>query len=102
MENVILTGENGTFDAILKSKYFIQAVKFWVAHLKIIVTPQSFRHYLVVPWGAVWLTLRITNLGISTYVTAGARGGVVFKALQYKPAGRGFNSRWCHWNFSVT
>jgi hypothetical protein len=32
----------------------------------------------------------------------GARGGVVFKALRYKPAGRGFDSRWCHWNFSVT
>jgi len=25
-----------------------------------------------------------------------------FKALRYKPAGRGFDSRWCHWNFSVT
>ena len=32
----------------------------------------------------------------------GARGGVVFKALRYKSAGRGFDSRWCHWNFSVT
>ena len=31
-----------------------------------------------------------------------ARGGLVFKALRYKPAGRGFVSRWCHWNFSVT
>ena len=32
----------------------------------------------------------------------GARGGVVVKALGYKPAGRGFDSRWRHWNFSVT
>ena len=32
----------------------------------------------------------------------GARGGVVVKVLRYKPAGRGFDSRWCHWNFSVT
>jgi hypothetical protein len=32
----------------------------------------------------------------------GARGGVVVKALRYKPTGRGFDSRWCHWNFSVT
>jgi hypothetical protein len=32
----------------------------------------------------------------------GARGGVVVKALRYKPAGRGFDFRWCHWNFSVT
>jgi hypothetical protein len=29
-------------------------------------------------------------------------GGVVVKALRYKPAGRGFDSRWYHWNFSVT
>jgi hypothetical protein len=32
----------------------------------------------------------------------GARGGVVVKALRYKSAGLGINSRWCHWNFSVT
>jgi len=31
-----------------------------------------------------------------------ARGNLVVKALRYKPAGRGFDSRWCHWNFSVT
>ena len=31
-----------------------------------------------------------------------APGGVVVKALRYKTAGRGFYSRWCHWNFSVT
>ena len=36
------------------------------------------------------------------YTAMGARGGVVVKALRYKPAGRGFDSRWCHWNFSVT
>ena len=22
-------------------------------------------------------------------------------ALRYKPEGRGFDSRWCHWNFSL-
>ena len=32
----------------------------------------------------------------------GARVGVVVKALRYKPADRGFDSGWCHWNFSVT
>ena len=32
----------------------------------------------------------------------GARGDVVVKALRYKPAGRGFDSGWCHWNFLVT
>ena len=29
-------------------------------------------------------------------------GRVMVKALRYKPAGRGFDSQWCHWNFSVT
>ena len=32
----------------------------------------------------------------------GAHGGVVVKVLRYKPAGRGFDSLWCHWNFAVT
>ena len=32
----------------------------------------------------------------------GTRCGLVHKALPYKPAGRGFDSRWCNWNFSVT
>jgi hypothetical protein len=35
----------------------------------------------------------------SSILIIGARGGVVVKALRYKPAGRGFDSRWCHWNF---
>ena len=47
-----------------------------------------------------------THLGeekvIKAKVKFGARGDVVVKALRYKPAGRGFDSRWCHWNFSVT
>jgi hypothetical protein len=24
------------------------------------------------------------------------------EALRYKPEGRGFDSRWCNWNFSMT
>jgi hypothetical protein len=32
----------------------------------------------------------------------GARGDVVANALRYKSEGRGFDSRWCHWNFSLT
>jgi len=31
-----------------------------------------------------------------------AHGGVVAKALRYKPAIRGFDSRLCHWNFSLS
>jgi hypothetical protein len=32
----------------------------------------------------------------------GARCGVVVEALRYKPEGCGFDSRLCHWNFSLT
>ena len=32
----------------------------------------------------------------------GDRGGTVVKVLCYKPEGRWFDSRWCHWNFSLT
>ena len=38
----------------------------------------------------------------SVFYSNEGRGGVVVKALRYNPAGRGFYSRWFHWNFSVT
>jgi hypothetical protein len=31
-----------------------------------------------------------------------ADGGTVVKELRYKSEGRWFDSRWCHWNFSLT
>ena len=41
--------------------------------------------------------------GYTAYIyILGGRGGPVVKALLYKLAGRGFDSRLCHWNFSVT
>ena len=39
---------------------------------------------------------------LSTIPSVGARRGVVVKALSYHPAGRGFDSRCCDWNFTVT
>ena len=38
----------------------------------------------------------------STVDLMNLRGGVVVKALRYKPTGRGFDSLWCNSNFSVT
>jgi ABC-type dipeptide/oligopeptide/nickel transport system permease subunit len=48
------------------------------------------------------LSLTLNNIIIIIIIIRiiGARGGVVVKALRYKPAGREFD--WCHWNFSVT
>jgi hypothetical protein len=39
---------------------------------------------------------------VAVQYKVGARGGAVVEALRYKPEGRGFDSRWCHWNFSLT
>jgi hypothetical protein len=36
-----------------------------------------------------------------TVLLSPSSGGVVVKVLRYKPAGRGFDSWWCNWNFSV-
>ena len=43
-------------------------------------------------------------MNINTAYRLKVRGAVVelVKALFYKPEGRGFDSRWCHWNFSLT
>jgi hypothetical protein len=38
---------------------------------------------------------------VSYFMNHGARGGVVVKALRYKPEGRGIDSRWCQ-KFSLT
>ena len=35
------------------------------------------------------------NVFLPVLGTIGVRGGVVVKALRYKLAGRGFDSRWC-------
>ena len=51
-------------------------------------------------WQIFWMCLNKKKSQI--HESYGARGGVVVKALRYKPAGRGFDSWWCHWNFSVT
>jgi hypothetical protein len=38
---------------------------------------------------------------VATIITGTAVAQLV-EALRYKPKGRGFDSRWCHWNFSLT
>jgi hypothetical protein len=36
------------------------------------------------------------------HTLAGARGGAMVEALRYKPEGSGIDSRWRHWNSSLT
>jgi hypothetical protein len=44
----------------------------------------------------------VSSISACTIDLSVARSGVVVKALRYKPTGRGLDSWWCHWNFSVT
>jgi len=37
-----------------------------------------------------------------TPLKSGYRGSTVVNVLCYKSEGRWFDSRWCHWNFSLT
>jgi len=36
------------------------------------------------------------------YVLWGQAVAQLVETLRYKPEGRGLDSRWCHWNFSLT
>ena len=47
----------------------------------------------------LYLTKRILELN---YCTTGHAVAQLVEALRYKPEGCGFDSRWCHWNFSLT
>ena len=42
------------------------------------------------------------NKILSAYWLTGDRGGTVVKVLRYKSEGRWFDSKWYHWNFSLT
>jgi hypothetical protein len=47
-------------------------------------------------------SFRPFNLFLQLRIWEGARVGIVVKTLHYKPAGRRFDSRCWHWDFSVT
>jgi hypothetical protein len=51
----------------------------------------------------IYLTSKVVIYLFVPYLkTRTADGGTVVKVLCYKSEGRGFDSRWCHWNFSLT
>ena len=45
---------------------------------------------------------KILALLLKPLVIPGHAVAQLVEALRYKPEGRGFDSRWCHWNFSLT
>jgi hypothetical protein len=47
--------------------------------------------------GTYHINSKVMCIGWGTLLVA-----QLVEALRYKSEGRGFDSRWCHWNFSLT
>ena len=82
-------------------------VYFWSHQWFLLVLCLSSKHIIYFEWSkfmTITVFLDVTSfryIYIYIYIYIyGARGGVVVKALCYKPAGHGYDSRWCYWNFS--
>jgi hypothetical protein len=51
----------------------------------------------------IWLLLHLDPIYlVSILIEGGYAVAQLAEALRYKPEGRGFDSRWCSWNFSLT
>ena len=72
-----------------------QSTMIWVTYVPFI-TKERISITSTVPWGK--------TLMISMWFEGCTINFIWYKTvpLRYKPAGRGFDSRWCHWNSSVT
>jgi len=58
--------------------------------------------YDATSWNSV---LMLRSGSLKTYLvhtTRGDRGSTVVKVMCYKSKARWLDSRWCHWNFSLT
>jgi hypothetical protein len=44
----------------------------------------------------------LVRISKNTQISGTADGGTVVKVPCYKSEGRWLDSRWCHWNFSLT
>jgi len=64
------------------------------------MVPREFKRGLWKKFCTSLLQLPVISYG---YVTKlGHALTHLVEALHYKPEGRGFDSRWCHWNISIT
>ena len=51
----------------------------------------------------VFFEINFNNIFLFLLTRGGGQAvAQLVEALRYKPEGRGFDSRWCHWNFSLT
>jgi hypothetical protein len=83
-------------------------IAYWRAHVHINFLPcfamgksllRLFKYFRYIHYICT-CTSEIINY--SAYQTSGHTVAQLSEALCYKPEGRGIDSRWCHWNFSLT
>jgi hypothetical protein len=97
---LVLSMESSVNEGNTTAQHFIVKI-LYVAKL----CDSNCNRYCMLP-SSVTVTIIDTLISVQLHFSVvifqcGACGSIVIKALRYKPAGRGFNSRWCHWNFSV-
>jgi hypothetical protein len=83
------------------SSQVMQTLASLLLHYDQIPTAQLALTHTFIYWresnGFVAVFIYFMHISLS-----GAPGRVVVEVLRYKPEGRGFDSRWCHWNFLLT
>jgi hypothetical protein len=54
-------------------------------------------------WNALaYFYMSLKTLCVNAYIIPGHAGPQMAETLRYKPEGREFDSRWRHWDFSLT
>jgi hypothetical protein len=62
----------------------------------------SYSGIAIIPVAKLIPLLRYFTQNFVTFILVkGFAVAQLVEALHYKPKGRGFHSRWCHWNFSL-
>jgi len=65
--------------------------------------PQPFKWGILVSWNWSYMFSPLCcKTSVHYTCLVGHVVAPLFGALRYKPEGRGFGSRRCHWNFSLT
>ena len=73
-----------------------------VCHVQLLRNVVTARCYVMFPLSVTLVYLQFEiKIGLYTVLWGYAVAQLV-EALRYKSEGRGFDSRWCHWNFSLT
>ena len=80
-----------------QNTWILNSIAVRTSKLKITLSkPTSIFHVICCSLTVMNVTVRVIYFEHASVISVGACGGVVVKVLRYKPAGRGFDSRWWH------